>query len=535
MNERILKMPRLGETMEEGRIVGWLIAPGTRFRRGAPILEIETDKTIAEYPALGDGTLIDILVADGDMIDVGAPLARIDIGDGPDWTVDEEEEASPVAVVSQPQVGSPVEMNLLMPRLGETMDEGRVAKWLKAPGDYFARGEAILEIETDKTIAEYPALAAGMLVSILRGEDEMVAVGEPIARIAVDPAQLHEFATGKEERAAPADRQTPVVAPAAPAPSIKRPGDPVRATPLARKLARQHAIDICSLTGTGRRARIEKEDVLAALDGKPAVVASGVADVSYAGLKRGRLAYVETGSGETGTVLLIHGFSGDRTAWASIVSGLKRAGRRVLAVDLPGHGRTEIEAASAADLSADLVEFADRVAPDRKIDLVGHSLGAVVALQLATAVPSRIASLSLIAPAGLGLEIDTAFIRGMAQAKAPGEVSHLLRRLSVEGAELSEAALVALTADLARGRLVRLAETIVGPSGQRLDALPMIQRLVQTLPIRVLVGVEDRIIPWDHVRSLPPQVAVHLLARSGHMPQWDQTRDVLDILMSGRT
>jgi len=55
MNERILSMPRLGETMEEGRLVGWLIAPGDRFKRGEPIVEIETDKTIAEFPALGEG------------------------------------------------------------------------------------------------------------------------------------------------------------------------------------------------------------------------------------------------------------------------------------------------------------------------------------------------------------------------------------------------------------------------------------------------------------------------------------------------
>ena len=87
MSERILRMPRLGETMEEGKVVGWLVAPGDSFRRGDPILEIETDKTIAEFPALGDGRLDEILASAGDTLEVGAPIARIDIGDGPDWTV----------------------------------------------------------------------------------------------------------------------------------------------------------------------------------------------------------------------------------------------------------------------------------------------------------------------------------------------------------------------------------------------------------------------------------------------------------------
>jgi pyruvate dehydrogenase E2 component (dihydrolipoamide acetyltransferase) len=145
-------------------------------------------------------------------------------------------------------------------------------------------------------------------------------------------------------------------------------------------------------------------------------------------------------------------------------------------------------------------------------------------------VPERVRSLSLIAPAGLGSEIDTGFVNGMAQAQAPGEVAHLLRRLSVNGVDLSDAALATLAKDLRRGRLVTLAAAITGASGQKVDGLAAIGRLSSKLPVRVLFGLEDRIIPWKHVLALPPKVAIHLLARSGHMPQWDQSKDVLDVL-----
>ena len=69
-------MPRLGETMEEGRIVGWIKKPGDPFRRGEILLEIETDKTIVEMPALVDGVLGEILAAEGVQIKVGEPLCR---------------------------------------------------------------------------------------------------------------------------------------------------------------------------------------------------------------------------------------------------------------------------------------------------------------------------------------------------------------------------------------------------------------------------------------------------------------------------
>jgi len=93
-----------------------------------------------------------------------------------------------------------------------------------------------------------------------------------------------------------------------------------------------------------------------------------------------------------------------------------------------------------------------------------------------------------------------------------------------------------LAADFAntmnKGRLKALADAIVGSSGQRTDVIAPLEKLTRLIPVHVLVGLHDRIIPWQQVTSLPPTVGVHFLAQSGHMPQWDQTKDVLDLLLS---
>lgn len=522
MNERLLKMPRLGETMDEGKIVGWLIKPGDSFSRGDPIIEIETDKTVAEFPALGNGKLTEILVDLDQTIEVGTPIARVELGEGPDWTREEGEEPTP-----QPVTAAGVEVDLPMPRLGETMEEGRLAKWLKQPGEHFTRGEAIVEIETDKTLAEFPALSDGVLVSLLRHEDEMVTVGEPIARILVQQADAQSETAEAKPPAEPTSSQT---ATPTPAPSRTSSGsEKLRATPLARRLARQRGIDLQGITGTGRRGRIEKHDVLG-LERNAPIAASARDGVQFLSLKSGRLAYSDSGGGGE-TYLLLHGFSGDRTTWAATISALQRAGKRVIAVDLPGHGLTEIEAKSAEDLSRDLPETL-KALHVKRLHLVAHSLGAVAAVDLALSKPENIASLTLIAPAGLGSEIDGDFIRGMAAVGSKGELSHLLRRLSVNDVALSDAALETLRQQLGQGRLKALAEAINGASGQRVDIIGALQKLVTSIPVKVIFGLEDRIIPWSQVKALPARVAIHLLSRSGHMPQWDQPRDVQDILLS---
>jgi pyruvate dehydrogenase E2 component (dihydrolipoamide acetyltransferase) len=527
MVTRTLNMPRLGETMDEGRIANWLVEEGHAFHRGEAIVEIETDKTVVEYPALGDGRLTRRLAVEGDQLAVGAPLAQIDIDDGIEWPdsvagpgTDREPALPPAETI----------VDLAMPRLGETMEEGRIVRWLKAEGEPFGRGEAIIEIETDKTVAEYPALHAGRLVEILRGEDETVAVGEVIARQAVvgEAATAAPAASPAPAEAAPASDEMPAPSRAA-APA---PGARPRATPLARRLARQYNVDVATIRGSGPRSRVERQDVLdaAGVNGTPMAASAKNGDILFADMPGGRIAYAESGPGTGKPVLLLHGFAADHTVWAATASALARSGHHVVAPDLPAHGATTVEAARAADIAAPLPAFIDGLAHAGGFHLVAHSLGSVAAVALAEARPDLVARLTLVAPAGLGLRIDADFIHGMAKAGSAGEISHLLRRLSVRGAELSQAALSQLARDMAKGRLAGLAGDAVGPAGQRIDILPAIARLAEKIPVRVVFGLQDRIIPWEQVTALPPRVAIHLMAGSGHMPQWDQPRDFLDIL-----
>ncbi|WP_374788583.1 acetoin dehydrogenase dihydrolipoyllysine-residue acetyltransferase subunit [Brucella oryzae] len=530
MTERILKMPRLGETMDEGKIVGFLVKPGDSFRRGDSIIEIETDKTVAEFPALGDGTLNEWIGAIGDHVVVGAPLARIDIGSGPDWTDDGGESASspeePAALHPARTAGSSnalIIADLDMPRLGETMEEGRIVRWLKAAGDQFERGEAVLEIETDKTVAEFPALVSGKLIEVLRLEGDMVTVGEAIARIEVaTDAVVQKGEVVDPEAVAPAD----VPARVAQKPGASGNAGRTRATPLARRLARQKGLDINSLSGSGRRGRVEKEDVLAAASGTQADT-----DVKFVALAKGRVAYTDIGPQNARTLLLLHGFSGDRTTWSGIASGLRRAGFRVIVPDLPAHGLTTIDASHPEELSEFLPAFLDALSI-RQVDIVAHSLGAVAAAAFASAHPASVSSLTLVAPAGLGSEIDAGFVSGMAQATSAGEVAHLLRRVAAKSVELTAALAGEIAATMANGRLKELAKAIIGPSGQRADIVALLERQSRSKPVRVLFGLQDRIIPWQQVTALSPFIGVHFFAQSGHMPQWDETKDVLDLILS---
>ncbi|MGS4947290.1 acetoin dehydrogenase dihydrolipoyllysine-residue acetyltransferase subunit [Meridianimarinicoccus sp. RP-17] len=511
MTTGTLKMPRLGETMDQGQIASWLVAEGDSFARGDPLIEVETDKTVVEYPALGPGVLTERLVAEGDTVPVGAPIARVDTGDGPDWTVEGDD--TPSAVAPEPDAPEPVTQvtDLLMPRLGETMETGDIAAWLIQPGDSFARGDAILEVETDKTVAEVPALVAGTLVEILAEAGQTVTVGAPIARIetgeAVDtPAPV------------PAKSDPAVAAPAKPIPA--RPaagadGTPLRATPVARRLARRAGVALSALTGTGRRGRIEARDVTAAA-------------ASPAGLRVTQgIACAETGPADGTPVLLLHGFAGDHTTFAGLSHALGRAGCRVVAADLPGHGATVAGADDPDTLAAAMLPFA-RTLP-RGVHVVAHSLGALPAVRMAEA--GLAASLTLIAPAGLGSHIDAGFIDGLAAAQSPGSVGHLLRRMTDGPNGLSDDAVAQIHATLAQGRLRGLAAALHGPGGQSVNLVPALARLADRMPVRIVVGHRDRVVDWRDALAVSPMVAVHHVPQAGHMPHWEAPLEVRALIL----
>jgi pyruvate dehydrogenase E2 component (dihydrolipoamide acetyltransferase) len=154
--------------------------------------------------------------------------------------------------------------DITMPKLSDSMEEGTILTWLKADGDEVAAGEELVEIETDKATMTYEAPDAGTL-AIVAAAGETLPVGAVIARVGVAAATTGE-APAAEEPAVPDAPPAP-----APAPSVAESGDnghmpavAVAATPIARRLARVHGVDLGALAGSGPRGRITRADVAAA-------------------------------------------------------------------------------------------------------------------------------------------------------------------------------------------------------------------------------------------------------------------------------
>ena len=185
-------------------------------------------------------------------------------------------------------------VDVIMPQMGESIFEGTITKWLKKPGDKIERDEPLFEISTDKVDAEIPAPAAGVLKEIKVTEGQTVpiqtivavidAAGAAAAAVAPAPAAKPEApkpapAAPKVEAAKPAAVPPPPAPPkAAPIPVVAEKiggnGEKVRSSPLVRRIAREHQIDIAQVPGTGAGGRVSKRDILAAVEGAPAATAA---------------------------------------------------------------------------------------------------------------------------------------------------------------------------------------------------------------------------------------------------------------------
>jgi 2-oxoglutarate dehydrogenase E2 component (dihydrolipoamide succinyltransferase) len=146
--------------------------------------------------------------------------------------------------------------NIVVPQLGESVVEARVARWLKKEGDHVETGEPIVELETDKIDVEVGADRAGTLSSIRHSEGDDVKVGELLA--IVDESAGSKPAEGPARSAPPADAPAAGNGSATPAPSA---AEPPRATPTARRIATDHKIDLEGVKGSGAAGRVTKRDV----------------------------------------------------------------------------------------------------------------------------------------------------------------------------------------------------------------------------------------------------------------------------------
>src|SRR6266704_939722 len=180
-------------------------------------------------------------------------------------------------------------VDIVMPQMGESIFEGTITKWLKKPGDKVERDEPLFEISTDKVDAEIPSPSAGVLKEIKVGEGQTVpiqtivgvidAAGSAAATPAPAPAKPETSAPAAKTPAAPPAPQPAATAPAPPvtaAPATPSPqdGSRIHSSPLVRRMAKEHGIDLATVRGTGAGGRISKQDIEAviATGGVPAAM-----------------------------------------------------------------------------------------------------------------------------------------------------------------------------------------------------------------------------------------------------------------------
>ena len=322
-----VEMPELGESVTEGTITHWLKEVGDTVEADEPLLEVSTDKVDTEIPSPAAGVLLEIKAEEDDTIDVGTVIAIIgeegedsgsasseDKDDAPaedeapaEDAKETETEAKPKAEPKKGSGGTATDVQ--MPELGESVTEGTITQWLKQVGDEVEVDEPLLEVSTDKVDTEIPSPVAGTIVEILADEDDTIDVGAVIARIgdadaaSEEATEATEPAESEEERDVPSEEaieeaeskdenatvdeakkdpkaeeaEEPKKSPAAekseePKKSsatekIDNNGNVPYVTPLVRKLADKHGVDLNSIEGTGVGGRIRKQDVLAAAEG----------------------------------------------------------------------------------------------------------------------------------------------------------------------------------------------------------------------------------------------------------------------------
>ena len=280
----VITMPRLSDTMTEGKVSKWHKKVGDAVKEGDILAEIETDKAVQDFESEINGTLLYIGVEEGGQAPVDSVLAVIGkdgedisalIGGGAkseEKKVEEEHktENQSTAVENTGESASAdipegVEV-ITMPRLSDTMTEGKVAKWQKNVGDTVKEGDILAEIETDKAVQDFESEFNGTLLYQGVAEGDAAEVDKILAIIGPAGTDVSGVVSGGGKKAAApktdakAETKTEEKQESAPV-AASSTGDRVAISPLAKKIAQDKGIDFSGIKGSGENGRIVKKDV----------------------------------------------------------------------------------------------------------------------------------------------------------------------------------------------------------------------------------------------------------------------------------
>jgi pimeloyl-ACP methyl ester carboxylesterase len=428
---------------------------------------------------------------------------------------------------------------VIMPKVDMDMATGTLAIWHVAEGEAVKKGAALFDIETDKAAMEVEAPASGILRQILAQPGAVVAVGSPVAYLYAEGEAvlaLPSAAPAVAAAAAPAAASVaPAAAPAQTVAQVANDAADLRATPVARRLAREAGLALNALVGSGPRGRIQRVDVETALARREAVAAPVATPAVQAApvewtAQCGDL-HVTTRKGTGTPLVLIHGLAADSTGWMALERALPRD-LPLIRIDLPSHGRSPLRRMSGfADLAKAVVQVFDRVA-DGPVHVLGHSLGGAVALAVSDIRPRQVKTLSLLSPAGLGPEIDGAALNGIARATTADSLAPWLKRLTARpdgiSHDFAKAAMLARIDPDLRAAQQELAQVLFPDGVQAFDLTAALERV--TAPTLMIWGRDDRILPWKQALAAPGEVALHLLRGVGHVPYMEDPDTVAALI-----
>ncbi len=402
---------------------------------------------------------------------------------------------------------------ILVPQVGQDLTEAMIVAINVKLGDSVAKGDIVAEVESEKATFEVEAFVSGVVISLPFAVGDMAPVLEPLMHL----GKAGESFGATAHVDVPAAADVPTAEKPAPSSAKIAVDNSGRSSPLARRVAAQNGMRVDEMAGTGPRGAVVMRDVAAALQAKPVFGAQTSVPRAGAGMQS-----LQAGTGIP--VIFLHGFGAEMAAWRPLVARVSIA-NPMFGADLAGHGVAPIKTVAGFDALVD--DMAMRLGDTgmTSAHLVGHSLGAAVAVALADRGNMDIRSLTLIAPAGLGSWINGDFVTGFATAKTEAALrmwmQHLVYVPDRLGDAMVRAAFAARTGPTATNALEILARTLFESNTQLFSIRPALQRLSCTC--RIIFGLKDAILRPSDAAGLPGSVAVHQLADVGHLPQVEAT------------